>query len=230
LDDAALSPEAAPSRAALASPSEEGLPVHANGWTLIPITRIEDLRDAVYGAGLEAMQMARAPVTGSLAFAEHDGVVFSSGSIAGRAALRGPLSETGITLGIGLRLPAGTRHWLNEVETGDCGIFMPGDDHDALYASGSLYATATLTAERLSAIAEDRGLIVDLRCLGGTGVHTRRVPAGAVARLEREFEALHAGRHANVSSVARLGQRLSWPFSRPRKPTSGPCRSSTRSA
>ena len=38
-------------------------------WTRVPISRIEDLSDAVLGAGLEAMQMSRAPVTGSLAFA-----------------------------------------------------------------------------------------------------------------------------------------------------------------
>ncbi|HML91225.1 helix-turn-helix domain-containing protein [Methyloceanibacter sp.] len=166
------------------------------------------MSDAVYGAGLEAIQMSPGPVTGSLAFAEHDGLLFSTGYIGGRVALRGPLSETLVTLGIGVRLVGGTRHWLNEVTTGDCGIFMPGDDHDALYAPGSIYASVTLSFDRLEALAEDRGLIVDLRSLGGTGVHSRRLSDDAAAKLEEQYEALHAGRQTHESGVKVLGNRF----------------------
>jgi AraC-like DNA-binding protein len=177
-------------------------------WTRIRIARIEDLSDAVLGAGLEAVQMSSAPVTGSLAFADHDGLLFSTGLIGGRVALRGPLSKTMVTLGIGVRLAGGTRHWLKEVTTGDCGIFMPGDEHDALYTPGSIYASVTLSFERLEAFAEDRGLTLNLRSLGGSGVHARRLPAGAVNRLGKQFEALHAGRQTYGSGNAVLGYRF----------------------
>jgi AraC-like DNA-binding protein len=180
----------------------------AGGWTRIPITRVEDLRDAVYGAGLEAMQMSRAPVTGSLAFAEHGGIVYSTGHIGGRVALTGPLSESMLTLGLGLELGPGTRHWLNEVATGACGVFLPGDDHDAFYMPGSLYATATLTAERLEEIAAHMGLVLDASTLGGTGIHTRQVPERALAGIRAQFEHVHAGRSGAASGVAGLGRGL----------------------
>ena len=64
-------------------------------WTRIPIASVEDLSDAVLGAGLEVTQMSRAPVTGSLAFAAlDDGLTCSSGYIGGRVALTGPLSAS----------------------------------------------------------------------------------------------------------------------------------------
>jgi AraC-like DNA-binding protein len=180
----------------------------AGGWTCVPITQIEDLRDAVYGAGLEAMQMSRAPVTGTLAFAERDGVVYSTGHIGGRVALTGPLSESMITLGLGLELGPGTRHWLNEVATGACGVFLPGDDHEAFYMPGSLYATATLSAERLEELAARIGLVLDAATLGGTGIHTRRVAERALAGLRAQFERVHAGRSGAASGLAVLGRGL----------------------
>jgi AraC-like DNA-binding protein len=180
----------------------------AAGWTSLSITRIEDLSDAVLGAGLEAMQMSRAPVTGSLAFAMHDGVVYSSGAIGGRVALRGPLSSSQLTIGIGLTIASGSRHWLSEVATGDCGIFLPGDDHDAFYAPGSLYATATLSAERLDELAEQAGLVLDPRVLGGTGIYAQRLPERTLAGLRSAFERVHAGRAAEASKAARVGTRL----------------------
>ncbi len=183
-------------------------PGGGNGWTRVSIGRIEDLSDAVLGAGLEAMQMSRGPVTGSLAFAEQDGVVYSSGHIGGRVALTGPLSESMVTFGLGLHVAPGTRHWLNERSTGDFGVFMPGDEHEALYTPGTLYATVTLSAERIEATAEQRGRILDLRSLGGTGFHPRRFVPIAVAKLRTEYEHVHAGRRTTGTDVARLGDRL----------------------
>jgi hypothetical protein len=127
---------AADSRETPVSQSNGQMP-GGTGWTCVSIARIEDLSDAVYGAGLEAMQMTRGPITGSLAFAEHDSVVFSTGYIGGRVALTGPLSESMVTFGLGLQVAAGTRHWLNERSTGDFGVFMPGDQHEALYMPGT---------------------------------------------------------------------------------------------
>lgn len=175
-------------------------PVEADGamprrnlWTRIGISRVEELSDAVLGAGLDAMQMSRTPVTGSLAFAERDGLVFSSGNLGGRVALLGPLSEQRITLGVGLHLPPGSRHWLGEVVTGNVGVFRPSDMHDALYVAGSLYVTVTLSGERLEEIAARAGLVLDACTLGGTGIHPRPVDGDRLRSLRRGFEQLHAG-------------------------------------
>lgn len=182
--------------------------VPGDSWQLTPIRHIEDLSDAVLGAGLEAVQMSRVPVTGSLAFAVHDGVVCGSGHIGGRVVLTGPLSADMITFGLGLTIPPGTRHWLGEVATGDFGVFLPGDDHDALYMPGSLYATVTLAAGRLEMAAERLGFVLDERTLGGTGFHARRVQEGGLAGLRAGFAQVHAGRPARWARPQVLGGSL----------------------
>lgn len=163
----------------------------SSAWSRIPIAKIEDLSDAVYGAGLEATQMAKGDVTGSLAFAEENGVIISSGLIGGRVALTGPLSMDMITFGIGLRVASGTWHWLNEVHTGNIGVFHPGDEHDSLYMPGSLYTTVTLSAERLEEEAAKEELVLDAKTLGGTGFHPHDVPAGIIGQLRTQFERIH---------------------------------------
>lgn len=189
-------------------PSSRQAPGSRNGWTRLRISRIEDLSDAVLGAGLTAMQMSRGPMTGSLAFGKYDGVICSSGYIGGRVALAGPLSEDLVTFGLGLRIAPGTRHWLNERSTGDFGVFLPGDEHDALYTPGTLYVTATLSAQRLEAAAESRGLVLDVPSLGGSGFHKRRFPEDAVTRLKSRFERIHADQQEPHTDVVVLGELL----------------------
>lgn len=209
MDDAALSLDwATDNRENPISQSLKQKSDNQPSWTRISITRIEHLSDAVLGAGLTAMQMSRGPVQGSLAFAEHDGVVYSSGYIDGRVTLTGPLSESMITFGLGLHVAPGTRHWLNERSTGDFGVFLPGDEHDALYTPGTLYVTATLSAERLEAAAESHGLVLDVPSLGGTGFHRRRFAEDGIAELKPQFELVHTGRRKPQTDVAILGERL----------------------
>lgn len=161
------------------------------GWTRIPISSIEHLSDAVYGAGLEATQLSAGRLSGDLAFAESDEIICTSGLIQGRVELVGPLSQDMITIGIGLRLEDGTRHWLNEVETGNVGIFLPGDEHDAIYTPGSMYAAITLSGEKLEVEAAKEGLMLDRRILGGTGVHARSLAPGVLTRLQKSFQSVH---------------------------------------
>lgn len=163
-------------------------------WATVPVTRIEDLGDAVVGAGLQATQMSRGELTGGLAHARDAKVVFSSGLINGRVALTGPLSQAGVTLGIGLRLGPGTRHWLGTVETGNVGVYLAGDEHDSIYTPGSLYVTATLSADALEDLAADRDMVLDARVLGGTGVHPRKIAAAEISALAGSFERIHSGR------------------------------------
>ena len=76
-----------------------------NRWERVPISRIEDLSDAVYGAGLEATQMSRGHLTGSLIFSETDGIACTSGLIDGRVSLFGPLSRDGAGMvEVGIRM------------------------------------------------------------------------------------------------------------------------------
>jgi AraC-like DNA-binding protein len=163
----------------------------AKAWSRVPISGIEDLSDAVRGAGLEATQMSAGRLSGGLAYSEDDGIVCSSGLIDGRVSLVGPLSNDWITTGVALKIGGGARHWLNEIETGSVGVFMPGDEHDALYTPGSLYAAVTLSAEKLEQEAAQQELVLDRHNLGGSGIHAHCMAPEILAELQRSFEDVH---------------------------------------
>jgi AraC-like DNA-binding protein len=184
--------------------------LQTGGWTRIPIASVEDLSDAVLGAGLEATQMSRAPVTGSLAFATFGrGMTWTSGYIGGRVALTGPLSASMVTLGVGIVMAPGTRHWLNEVSSGAVGVFLPGDEHDALYPPGSMYACVTLAAERLEELAAQHDLVLDAKTLGGTGVVANKTfSALEISRLRGQFERIHTGHRTNDFNARVVGTQL----------------------
>jgi AraC-like DNA-binding protein len=178
----------------------------SKGWSRIPITRIEDLSDAVYGAGLEATQMTTDALSGSLVFMQKNGVIYGSGFINGTVALTGPLSLDKATFGLGLDVAPGTWHWMNAVATGDVGVFHPGDQHDSRYTPGTLYATLTIDADQLEEEAAREDLVLDRRALGRTGFHPRRLPKGIVACLRREFESIHRGRSSFRPLDAGVGE------------------------
>jgi AraC-like DNA-binding protein len=183
-------------------------PRDSGTWTNVPIARIEDLRDAVLGAGLEVTQMSSTSISGGLVFAKVDDIIYSSGLLNGQVALRGPLSPKLLTVGVGLRLGAGTRHWLEETATGSVGVFHAGDEHDAFYTPGSLYATATLSLERLEQLAADEGLVLDRRALGSTGIHGQLLAPVIVRNLRHAFDLIHCGRFPRGPAGARLGHTL----------------------
>ena len=162
-------------------------------WTRVPISSIEDLSDAIYGAGLEATQMAKGGVSGSLAFAVKNGITYSSGLILGTVTLTGPLSPSQVTVGVGLHFPPGSWHWMNDVTTGVVGVFHAGDQHDCQYTPGALYAGVTLDEDRLEEEAAREGLVLDRKTLGGTGLHARHLHPGVVAWLRQRFERIHGG-------------------------------------
>lgn len=142
-----------------------------------------------------------------LVFARREGVLYSSGLINGHVALQGPLSHDHVTVGIGLRMGAGTRHWLAETPTGTVGVFHGGDEHDALYTPGSLYATATLSIEQLEEVAASEELVLDRPILGGTGANSRLLETAAVRRLRQAFELIHHGQPTLQRDV-RIGEEL----------------------
>lgn len=179
------------------------------GWTRLSISRIEDLRDAVHGAGLEAFQLCRAPPKGSLAFATSEGVTYSTGSIDGQICLRGPLSEKFVTVGLGIELPAGARQWLNDTTTGAIGVFLQGDPHDAFYVPGSTFATAALTADHLEEIAANIGFVLGPKELGETGIIKRRLTGPPLKELQIDFKQIHSiGDSSSVLTPDAVGRRL----------------------
>ena len=176
-------------------------PLKAGGWQRATVELIDDLRNAVLDAGLEAIQLSRTPITGSLLFLAGDEVVLSSGLLESRVGLRGPLSDRGLTIGFGLRLGEGSRHWLRDVETGGVGIFRGGDEHDALYGPGSLYLAMTLSEERLITEGERLGLVIEEQALRNSGIHPRSQAEPVLQRLRQLFLTLHTRRDAAEPAV-----------------------------
>lgn len=202
-------------------------PPNGSAWRVLPVRWIEDLRDAVHGAGLQATQMSRGPLSGSLAFAEDDGVLFTSGRLHAKVAISGPLSPDKATIGLGLRLPPGSWHWHREVAAGNLGLFLPDDEHQSLYMPNSLYLTATIGIERLEAEAAQEDLAIDRLHLAGSGVHRRMAPLGVTAEMARRFDRLHtsgaAAEAGDLAGALRLMRRIAVTFygRRPRGATSG---------
>jgi len=161
-------------------------------WQHSAIAGIEDLRAAIWGANLSTLQLGASADLGSLAYAQANGVIYSSGSIHGKVGISGPLSEDSITVGVGLQLPPGSRQWLHEAPTGILAVFMPGDPHDALYAPGSLYAALTVPCARLEELAQDLEVDLDTRKIGGSGIHTGRFEPHAFRELQEIYANLHA--------------------------------------
>ncbi|MXO59449.1 helix-turn-helix domain-containing protein [Altererythrobacter salegens] len=177
-------------------------------WGRVPISSIEDLHDAVLGAGLEVAQFSSAPIAGSLAFARFDDITYSSGSIDGHVGLFGPLSESMVTIGVLLDAGLGARHWQNEVGDLAVGVFRAGDMHEAIYRAGALYGTATLSEERLEAVAADQDLVLDIGQLGGTGISETQMASQQADAIRHGLQAIHSNRALGIGPGIALAQGL----------------------
>jgi len=189
----------------------------AEHWIRVAVNCIEDLQEAVLGAQLVTMQLSQGIMQGSLLFGTDDPLLVSSGYIVGRTHLRGPISATATTLGVGLRL-VGARHWLREVSSGSIAVIRPGDSHDCIYAAGSLYACATLPDEEWERLGAEQDIVLDRRAMGSSRVCRNVLAPAALDLLRTEFTrahiaqepdfgaALRASRHMLVELVAVLGR------------------------
>ena len=180
----------------------------ADAWSPYRAAGIEDLQEAVLGAGLRATQMSRGPLNASLAFSSSGGVVHSSGYIGSRVELTGSLSDSLVTLGLGVVLRPGTRHWLREVDSGDMGIFLPGDEHDSLYVPGSIYACVSAPVEQIQERAAFFDLSFDPFALGGTGVYGQRLNPELLASFQDRYSRFHAGWCSNPAYFDQCGLQL----------------------
>ncbi|WP_413989158.1 helix-turn-helix domain-containing protein [Labrys okinawensis] len=160
-------------------------------WQRFDVLRIEDLDNLVLGSGVEAIQMQRSPVRGSLAFGARDGIIFSSALINSRVVIRGTLSRDGISLVMGLRFGPGSRLWLNEVEQGVVGAVQAGHAFDALFTGPTLLLAATLSADRLQEEASRLGISFDHHIVQATGFHRLPLSAEPLQSLRSSADALH---------------------------------------
>lgn len=167
------------------------VPPASGQWQHLAIDQIDQLSDAVKGAGLDAVQMNNGPFRGSLIFHEAGNIVLSSGRVEGTVALRGALSENRITVGVALTAGPGSWHWLKEIRTGSVGVFRAGDLHDSFYRSGSTYVAATLDLEKLEEIAAASDEVLDNGTLGGSRLHERYMEASTLRFLGDRFARIH---------------------------------------
>ena len=182
---------------------------HLNFWQRFDVRRIEDLANAVLGADLDVVQMPGPRVRGSLAFAACRGVLFSSGLIEGHVSLSGPLCQDAITLGIGLRFGPNSWLGLTPVRNGHIGVVLPGDRSEAWLSAGSLYVTATLSAQRLEEEAERAGLVFNRRMTSRTGLHPQPIVPPSLVSLTRQVASIHSdSTTTNDDANAEVGFRV----------------------
>jgi AraC-like DNA-binding protein len=180
-----------------------------NSWQRFDVRRIEDLANAVLGADLDVVQMPGPRVRGSLAFAACRGVLFSSGLIEGHVSLSGPLCRDAITRGIGLRFGPNSWLGLTPVRNGHIGVVLPGDRNEAWLSAGSLYVTATLSAQRLEEEAERVGLVFNRRMTSRTGLHPQPIAPPSLVSLTRQVASIHSGSTAtNDDANAEVGFKV----------------------
>lgn len=194
-------------------------------WKRADVATIDQLSDAVIGAGLDAVQMSRGECCGSLAFHERGGVTISSGRLNGTVSLRGSLTEDRITVGVVLRAGPGSWHWMQAIQAGSVGVFRAGDMHDAFYGPESCYIAATLTLDELAEHAAQEDMVLDDKVLGGSRTHPRLMAGQAFASLRAVTAAVHDGTatpRQSKSDVDVLLAALAHSFARPPNHSVGP--------
>lgn len=173
-------------------------------WRRFVARQIEQFRNAVLGANLEAVQMAGPSIGGSLAFAVEDRATFSTGLIRGKVKLRGPFAPDAVTLFLNLRVADGSHVGFVQAEEGGVCVVPAGGEFDALLGDGFLYVAATLTAERLRDEAARQRISMDPALLVAPGVYPAPRAAPAIVRLRSEFSELHAEEPLHGRSEAAL--------------------------
>lgn len=163
----------------------------AETWQRFPVRRIEDLRNAVLGADLEAMQMAGPSPSGSLAFHASRGIVFSTGLIDGKVGLRGALTEDAVTLMLCLTLGSGSRLWHDKAKVCEAVVVMPTGDFDAIFAGRSAYVAATLTEDRLRSEIVRPGYWCDHGTSGRATIRRDTIPSPDVEEIRRQVTLIH---------------------------------------
>ena len=121
------------------------------------VSSIEDLREAVRDADVEARQLSAESVKGDLLHVAMGDLVLTQGTFGGTVELQGPLSPDCLTLGVLLDAAEPSSQWLQEIRVRDVGIFAPGQEHLALYRVKTCYSAFTIHEDDLMLHAEREG-------------------------------------------------------------------------
>lgn len=167
------------------------------------ITQLEDLSNAVRGAGLSAFQISRERPTGNLIHASDAGVALSSGRFDSRVQIQGPLSDNTLSIAVGLQIPPRNRLLLREIDSGVTTIFRAGDEHEAFHDVNSLYAVVSFSEETLHREARRHGIRLSPSAFRRTGIHSRLLAKPHLTAISTYLDRVHRdGDRAQISSAA----------------------------
>lgn len=171
----------------------KAIPVANGAWHRFEVRQIEQLRNAILGANLDAMQMAGPCLGGRLAYAAANGIIVSTGFIDGKVALYGPVHIDGVTILVNIADRRSTLFLLDRTGAGDIAVLQSGACLDAQYPPGALYFAATLSQRKLAEESSQEGVVLDRRLLKPAGLHMGAIPDEPLEWMKSQLESLHRG-------------------------------------
>jgi AraC family ethanolamine operon transcriptional activator len=121
----------------------------------------EDLREATRGSDIEIVQLRAGRQQGSLAHVTIPDASVSLCDFAIEVRARGVLSPDKIVLGAMVACTRTALFWGEGVSAGDIVTFPAGIEADAIYGSGSSYATITIDPAELESFLQYEGVVAD---------------------------------------------------------------------
>ncbi len=137
----------------------------------VRVESAEDLREATRGSDIEIVQLRAGRQQGSLAHITIPDTSVSLCDFAIEVRARGILSPDQTVLGIMVAATRNALFWGDEVATGDIVVFPAGVEADAIYGSGSSYATVTIDPAELASFLRYEGSVADAPHWIKRGVH-----------------------------------------------------------
>jgi len=161
--------------------------------TIKAIRSIEDVQESAASGLITPTQLSKNPVVGSICFAEVPGGALVHGQYTGDVRVRGPLSETTVTLGI---LIDGSHAKVNgqTITPGGIALFPSGFDHDAIYKGGLDYLLFTVDRTQILEAARRDGLRLQKTALDRpmTGNQPQNLSEQLRSRARRMVEVIRA--------------------------------------
>lgn len=144
------------------------------------------------GAGLEALQLSRGAMRGSLVFTWNGPARMTSGHILGRVVLKGALARgSSTTVAVGLRMN-GSHVWMRAIGDGTLGLHRGDDDSETVFGTGSFYAAITLDDDAWEQLAAEHDLVLDGKTFGGSRVLKSTMPPAKLEKVHQACWQFHA--------------------------------------
>ncbi|MCS0497781.1 AraC family transcriptional regulator [Ancylobacter sp. MQZ15Z-1] len=177
--------------------------VSVGAWQRFEVHQIEQFRNAVLGASLDAA-LLRGPLRGaSLAFAAGNGFFLSSGLVQGNIAVSGNQLDGTVILVANVRTGPRTLLALEHSRPGDIAAITSGFCLNAHYGPGDIYLALTLSAKRFEQQC-------DVKCIhtGVGGLLRRALSNDWIAWVEDQLLRIHTGETCSSMAVAAIAKHL----------------------